>query len=84
MHTLMQVNFNTGSDANDFMHGWLNYQIEHHMFPDLSMLSYQVRLSGPYIMSLRPPSPLCGNDCSDDPPAALCLYFQPLAATPDP
>jgi len=28
-------------NANDFMHGWLNYQIEHHMFPDLSMLSYQ-------------------------------------------
>jgi hypothetical protein len=38
----MQVNFNTGSDANDYLHGWLNYQIEHHMFPDLSMLSYQV------------------------------------------
>jgi len=35
------ANFKTGSDANDFMHGWLNYQIEHHMFPDLSMLSYQ-------------------------------------------
>jgi len=28
-------------EANDFMHGWLNYQIEHHMFPDMSMLSYQ-------------------------------------------
>ena len=35
------ANFRTGGDANDFMHGWLNYQIEHHMFPDLSMLSYQ-------------------------------------------
>ena len=23
------------------MHGWLNYQIEHHMFADMSMLSYQ-------------------------------------------
>ena len=23
------------------MHGWLNYQIEHHMWPQLSMLSYQ-------------------------------------------
>jgi hypothetical protein len=21
--------------------GWLNYQVEHHMFPNLSMLSYQ-------------------------------------------
>jgi len=28
-------------NLNDFMHGWLNYQIEHHMFPDMSMLSYQ-------------------------------------------
>lgn len=28
-------------NVNDFVHGWLNYQIEHHMFPDLSMLSYQ-------------------------------------------
>jgi len=28
-------------NMNDFVHGWLNYQIEHHMFPDLSMLSYQ-------------------------------------------
>lgn len=35
------VNFRTGGDLNDFAHGWLNYQIEHHMFPDLSMLSYQ-------------------------------------------
>jgi len=35
------TNFKTGGDFNDFAHGWLNYQIEHHMFPDLSMLSYQ-------------------------------------------
>jgi len=35
------VNFPTGNDANDFVHGWLNYQIEHHMFPDMSMLQYQ-------------------------------------------
>ena len=28
-------------DLNDFFHGWLNYQIEHHLWPDLSMLSYQ-------------------------------------------
>jgi fatty acid desaturase len=25
----------------DFLHGWLNYQIEHHLFPDLPMLKYQ-------------------------------------------
>jgi fatty acid desaturase len=35
------ANFKTGGDANDFMHGWLNYQIEHHMFPDMSMRAYQ-------------------------------------------
>lgn len=45
------TNFHTGSDfgkpgsfkANlvDFSQGWLNYQIEHHMWADMSMLSYQ-------------------------------------------
>merc|ERR1719183_3323933 len=29
------------ADVNDFLHGWLNYQIEHHCWPQLSMLSYQ-------------------------------------------
>jgi len=38
---LSSANFATGSDLNDFMHGWLNYQVEHHMWPQLSMLSYQ-------------------------------------------
>jgi fatty acid desaturase len=23
------------------MHGWLNYQIEHHVWPDMTMLQYQ-------------------------------------------
>lgn len=45
------TNFHTGSDFGeagslqsdmvDYFHGWLNYQIEHHMFPDMSMLQYQ-------------------------------------------
>jgi len=35
------ANFRTGGDLNDFMHGWLNYQIEHHMWPDMSMRCYQ-------------------------------------------
>lgn len=35
------TNYRTGSDLNDFMHGYLNYQIEHHLWPDLSMLQYQ-------------------------------------------
>jgi len=38
---LASVDFTYGSDVIDFMHGWLNYQIEHHMWPSLSMLSYQ-------------------------------------------
>lgn len=33
------ANFRTGSDINDFLHGWLNYGIEHHLFPQLSALS---------------------------------------------
>jgi fatty acid desaturase len=35
------VNYHLGTDIVDFSHGWLNYQIEHHMWPNLSMLSYR-------------------------------------------
>ena len=35
------VNYNTGGDPRDFMHGWLNYQIEHHLFPSLPLSQYQ-------------------------------------------
>ena len=35
------VNYNTGSDHIDFAHGWLNYQVEHHLFPDLPLNHYQ-------------------------------------------
>jgi hypothetical protein len=38
---ISSVNFKTGGDVNDFLHGWLNYQIEHHVWPNLSALSYQ-------------------------------------------
>jgi fatty acid desaturase len=38
---LGSTNFSTGSNLNDFLHGWLNYQIEHHLFPDLPMRQYQ-------------------------------------------
>lgn len=38
---LGSVNYATGTDAIDFAHLWLNYQIEHHLFPDLPMLKYQ-------------------------------------------
>ncbi|PHS30899.1 MAG: fatty acid desaturase [Sulfurovum sp.] len=35
------VNYNTGSDAIDFAHGFLNYQIEHHLFPSMPLSYYQ-------------------------------------------
>ncbi|SFV60952.1 Fatty acid desaturase [hydrothermal vent metagenome] len=35
------VNYNTGSDWNDFLHGFLNYQVEHHIFPDMPLSFYQ-------------------------------------------
>ena len=38
---ISSTNFPAGGDLNDFLHGWLNYQIEHHLWPDLSMLSYR-------------------------------------------
>jgi len=38
---LSSANFSCGDDLTDFMHGWLNHQVEHHMWPQLSMLSYQ-------------------------------------------
>jgi len=38
---LSSANYRTGGDVNDFLHGFLNYQVEHHIWPTLSMLSYQ-------------------------------------------
>lgn len=35
------VNYNTGTDFIDFMHGFLNYQIEHHLFPNMPLSYYQ-------------------------------------------
>jgi len=35
------VNYNTGSDWIDFLHGFLNYQVEHHLFPDMPNSFYQ-------------------------------------------
>jgi len=35
------VNYNTGSDWIDFLHGFLNYQVEHHIFPDRTNFFYQ-------------------------------------------
>jgi fatty acid desaturase len=35
------VDYKVGGDLNDFLHLFLNYQIEHHLWPDLPMLQYQ-------------------------------------------
>lgn len=35
------VNYKTGSNIIDFSHGWLNYQVEHHLFPSLPLSQYQ-------------------------------------------
>ena len=35
------VNYRCGGDGNDLLHGWLNYQIEHHVWPDLTLRQYQ-------------------------------------------
>lgn len=35
------VNYCTGSDAIDFVHGFLNYQVEHHLFPNMPLNFYQ-------------------------------------------
>jgi fatty acid desaturase len=36
------VNYRTGTNTIDFAHMWLNYQIEHHVYPDLPMRQYQL------------------------------------------
>lgn len=35
------VNFECGTEWVDVLYGWLNYQIEHHMFPDMTPLQYR-------------------------------------------
>ncbi len=35
------VNYKTGANHIDFFHGWLNYQVEHHLFPALPLNHYQ-------------------------------------------
>jgi len=35
------VNYTGGNDFKDFLQGWLNYQIEHHVFPEMPMSKYR-------------------------------------------
>jgi fatty acid desaturase len=39
---ISSTNYITGNNVIDYLQGWLNYQIEHHLFPDLSAYEYQV------------------------------------------
>ena len=78
VQVISSANFRTGGDNNDFMHGWLNYQVEHHMWPQLSALSYQkaqpevaaicAKYGVPYVQVLRC-LPLAGAH------VVLCVFF---------
>ena len=39
---ISSANYTTGHNALDYLQGWLNYQIEHHVFPNLSAYEYQL------------------------------------------
>ena len=38
---ISSVNYRTGTDLIDYSQGWLNYQIEHHVFPNMPMIRYR-------------------------------------------
>ena len=38
---ISSTNYKTGTEFTDYMSMWLNYQIEHHLFPRLPMLKYR-------------------------------------------
>jgi fatty acid desaturase len=42
---LASVNYKTGTPLINFLHGYLNYHIEHHLFPDLPLRQYELAQS---------------------------------------
>lgn len=38
---IASANYRVGNDRIDFLQAWLNYQIEHHVWPDLTLLQYR-------------------------------------------
>jgi fatty acid desaturase len=36
------MNYRAGGDVNDILHGWTNYQVEHHLWPSLPLLQYRL------------------------------------------
>uniref|UniRef100_A0A7S1V4D9 Fatty acid desaturase domain-containing protein n=1 Tax=Grammatophora oceanica TaxID=210454 RepID=A0A7S1V4D9_9STRA len=47
---LASADYYYGNDVLDFLQGFLNYQVEHHMWPSLTMKSYQT--SGPLVREI--------------------------------
>ena len=39
---LGSTNYDCGTPIIDYLHGYLNYQIEHHLFPNMSNIHYPV------------------------------------------
>ena len=39
---ISSTNYITGNNIIDYLQGWLNYQIEHHLFPNMSAYEYQI------------------------------------------
>jgi len=35
------INYQAGGNVIDMLHGWTNYQIEHHLWPKITLLQYQ-------------------------------------------
>lgn len=44
------VNYTGGTDLKDFLQGWLNYQIEHHLWPDMPLL--RLRQAQPEVQAI--------------------------------
>ena len=38
---IASVNYRTGGSLCNFLHGYMNYHIEHHLFPDLPLRQYE-------------------------------------------
>jgi len=56
------ANFRTGGDVNDFLHGWLNYQIEHHVRAQRAARAFRLQgarsaMRSATRRSARPPTP---------------------------
>jgi fatty acid desaturase len=44
------MNYRAGGEVSDILHGWTNYQVEHHLWPSLPLLRY--RLARPRMVAI--------------------------------